>query len=140
LEPNHKLRQLKQLLLQDNQLSGPLLEGIGKCSKLQQLNLSHNSFEGTIPTKMLARLAKLQLLDLSHCKLEGRLPDGLLGPCPLLSSLVLCNNAGLNGPITAGLFEAKGLKLVRLQECDFEGAEHVSELLAASRPAVKFEF
>jgi Leucine-rich repeat (LRR) protein len=135
-----KLKLLKTMYLQCNLLTGPLPPSIGKCSKLQQVNCSHNSIDGGLPS--LARLKKLQLLDLSHCQLEGQLPLTAFAGCPLLNTLLLCNNPGLNGSITAAHFDGlKGLKLVRLQQCgELDGAEAASELLIASLPALKFEF
>lgn len=39
-------------LLQNNAISGPIPDSIGKLEKLQTLDLSNNKFDGGIPTSL----------------------------------------------------------------------------------------
>jgi Leucine-rich repeat (LRR) protein len=48
-------------LLQNNDISGPLPEALGKLEKLQTLDLSNNHFSGVIPTS-LGQLKNLKYL------------------------------------------------------------------------------
>ncbi|KAL7242237.1 hypothetical protein ACSBR1_014744 [Camellia fascicularis] len=67
------LTHLQTMLLQNNQLSGPVPAEIGKLSELTTLDLSGNQFIGEIPSS-LGFLNHLSYLRLSRNKLSGQIP------------------------------------------------------------------
>ncbi|KAF2309576.1 hypothetical protein GH714_003890 [Hevea brasiliensis] len=67
------LSQLRTMLLQNNQLTGPIPAVIGKLLELQALDLSGNQFAGDIPSS-LGFLTHLSSLRLSRNKLSGQIP------------------------------------------------------------------
>jgi Leucine-rich repeat (LRR) protein len=64
------------LFLEDNQLSGPLPEGLDALSKLEGFELQNNQLNGTIPSD-LGNLAKLESLYLYSNQLVGGIPPEL---------------------------------------------------------------
>ncbi|KAJ6377316.1 hypothetical protein OIU76_026313 [Salix suchowensis] len=83
------------LLLQNNYISGPIPEEIGKLSELQTLDLSGNQFGGGIPSS-LGFLTHLSYLRLSKNNLSGQIPR-LVANLTGLSFLDLSFN-NLSGP------------------------------------------
>ncbi|RVX04386.1 Protein NSP-interacting kinase 3 [Vitis vinifera] len=63
-------------LLQNNAISGPIPDSIGKLEKLETLDLSHNKFDGGIPSS-LGGLKKLNYLRLNNNSLTGPCPESL---------------------------------------------------------------
>ncbi|KAF9624514.1 hypothetical protein IFM89_011627 [Coptis chinensis] len=64
------------LLLQNNDIHGPIPVDIGKLEKLQTLDLSNNSLSGEIPSS-LGNLKNLNYLRLNNNSLSGPCPDSL---------------------------------------------------------------
>ncbi|CAD6337056.1 unnamed protein product [Miscanthus lutarioriparius] len=67
------LTKLETLLLQNNNIIGPIPTEIGKLAKLRTLVLSSNKLHGTIPNS-LGCLGSLQYIDLSYNNLSGPIP------------------------------------------------------------------
>ncbi|XP_066371847.1 LRR receptor kinase SERL2-like isoform X2 [Miscanthus floridulus] len=67
------LTKLETLLLQKNNIIGPIPTEIGKLAKLRTLVLSSNKLHGTIPNS-LGCLGSLQYIDLSYNNLSGPIP------------------------------------------------------------------
>ncbi|XP_016652407.1 PREDICTED: probable LRR receptor-like serine/threonine-protein kinase At4g36180 [Prunus mume] len=61
---------LKDLILQDNNLSGRIPESIGQMSKLETIRLGGNSLEGMISETHFSKLSKLSDLSLSSLRLN----------------------------------------------------------------------
>ncbi|KAL3694633.1 hypothetical protein R1sor_008284 [Riccia sorocarpa] len=92
-----KFSQLTQLQLADNRLAGGIPSCIGSSlGNLVKLDLSRNTFSGSIPTS-LSRLTNLLILDLNQNKLSGSIPS-VIGDLKQLQLLSLSNNS-LSGPI-----------------------------------------
>ncbi|KAL3353621.1 hypothetical protein AABB24_018375 [Solanum stoloniferum] len=79
---------LSELQLGGNQLGGPIPDM--PLSLQIALNLSHNLFQGPIPSSF-SRLTSLEVLDLSYHRFSGQIPDYLTGMGGL-TRLVLSNN------------------------------------------------
>ncbi|GMH62053.1 hypothetical protein TL16_g03398 [Triparma laevis f. inornata] len=136
-------KNLKELHLNYNDLTGEIPESLGNCINLVVLNLNFNSLYGEIPKSLgqclnlealllnknqlgrreeeksgipdsLGRLVKLKRLYLQYNKLTGVIP-GALGLCGALEELWLNNNQ-LEGAIPQGLGECKELQKLYVQE------------------------
>jgi len=69
------MRAIKELLLSDNEFSGPLLARLVDCTRLVVLDLSHNKFDGELP-RAWGRLKALRVLRLAKNRsLHGFMPD-----------------------------------------------------------------
>ena len=131
-----------QLVLPDNNLSGPLPPEIGDLLHLERLWLHGNALSGTIPPEI-GKLAKVRDLSLSSNQLEGPIPpevgglasvdtlylsiNNLSGPIPMeigdLESLVtfaLFKNQ-LTGPLPSSLGKLKRLEELYLQDNRIDG-------------------
>ncbi|KAK6944304.1 Leucine-rich repeat-containing N-terminal, plant-type [Dillenia turbinata] len=77
------LTNLKQILLQNNNISGQIPPELGKLPRLQTLDLSNNRFSGSIPHSI-GQLSDLQYLRLNNNSLSGAFPVSL-AKVPLLA-------------------------------------------------------
>ncbi|KAK6160208.1 hypothetical protein DH2020_003589 [Rehmannia glutinosa] len=100
-------------------LSGILSPGIGNLTNLQSVLLQNNEITGPIPA-VIGKLEKLQTLDLSNNKLTGEIPSSL-GDLKNLNYLRLNNNS-LTGSIPDSLSNVQGLTLVDLSFNNFSGS------------------
>ena len=112
--------KLKHLWAHKCQLAGPLSDQLAKHFRnLEQLLLYENQITGTIPSA-LPSLSSLSHLDLSSNLLTGNLPDALYD-MPSLSSLYLSSNQ-LSGPIISQASSAsRQLTHVWLNDNSFSG-------------------
>ncbi|KAF3649760.1 putative LRR receptor-like serine/threonine-protein kinase [Capsicum annuum] len=90
------LTNLKQVLLQNNNISGHIPRELGKLPNLETLDLSNNHFSGHVP-EFLGQLSSLQYLRLNNNSLSGAIPISL-ARVPHLAFLDLSFN-NLSGPI-----------------------------------------
>ncbi|MCO5608953.1 hypothetical protein L7F22_063171 [Adiantum nelumboides] len=80
------------LSLREVGLSGdPFTPGLAKCTSLQTLDLSSNSFSGPLPSHLCQLLPYLTSLDLSHNQFSGDIPSSLKD-CLYLDNLQLHHN------------------------------------------------
>ncbi|XP_076897494.1 putative LRR receptor-like serine/threonine-protein kinase At4g30520 isoform X1 [Bidens hawaiensis] len=101
------LTNLRQVLLQNNNISGQIPVGIGHLPKLQTLDLSNNKLTGHVP-ESLGHLNNLQYLKLNNNTLSGAIPLSLAS-LPQLALLDLSNN-NLSGPVPK--FSARTFNIV----------------------------
>ncbi|EOA32536.1 hypothetical protein CARUB_v10015825mg [Capsella rubella] len=80
--------RLSELYLAHNKFDGPIPESISEFQSLIVLDISHNNLVGTIPTSI-SKLVNLQHLSLSDNKLEGHVPGYLWG----LMTVTLSHNS-----------------------------------------------
>ncbi|XP_022755355.1 probable LRR receptor-like serine/threonine-protein kinase At2g23950 [Durio zibethinus] len=90
------LTNLRQVLLQNNNLSDKIPPELGTLPKLQTLDLSNNRFSGAIPGSF-GQLNSLQYLRLNNNSLSGPFPASL-AKIPQLAFLDLSYN-NLSGPV-----------------------------------------
>ncbi|XP_051142969.1 probable LRR receptor-like serine/threonine-protein kinase At4g30520 [Andrographis paniculata] len=90
------LTNLKQVLLQNNNISGGIPEGLGYLRDLQTLDLSNNKLSAQIPDS-LGLLKSLQYMRLNNNSLSGAVPVSLAS-LPQLAFLDLSFN-NLSGPL-----------------------------------------
>jgi len=94
-----KLPALKAIYLSNNRLSGGIADGLfKKFRSMKKVHLSHNQFTGRIPTSLVG-LTRLLELRLDDNKFEGPIPD-LRQPGLYLMNI---SHNNLEGPIPAGL-------------------------------------
>ncbi|KAL3655412.1 Leucine-rich repeat receptor-like serine threonine tyrosine-protein kinase sobir1 [Castilleja foliolosa] len=105
-----KLSELKEISLQNNQLSDEIPAQITDCQKLEILNIGKNLFTGKIPS-LLSSLNRLQVLDLSSNKFTGNL--GFLKHFPNLETLNLADNT-FSGKLPMSLRSFHNLRFVNL--------------------------
>ncbi|KAJ7952001.1 Leucine-rich receptor-like protein kinase family protein [Quillaja saponaria] len=105
------LSRLLVLNLTSNLLNGTISPEIRKLSNLQQLFLSHNHFNRTIPPA-LGEFPHLGLLDLSHNKFSGGIPDSL-------ANLVRINYLFLNNNLLSGTIPSSLGRCTELHKLDF---------------------
>nr|XP_043625092.1 probable LRR receptor-like serine/threonine-protein kinase At4g30520 [Erigeron canadensis] len=101
------LTNLRQVLLQNNNISGQIPAGIGHLPKLQTLDLSNNKLTGHVPGT-LSLLNALQYLRLNNNSLSGAIPLSLAS-VPQLALLDLSYN-NLSGPVPK--FSARTFNIV----------------------------
>ncbi|XP_076891222.1 uncharacterized protein LOC143542542 [Bidens hawaiensis] len=87
-------------------------------TSLERLDLSHNSFQGTIPEQY-TQLRALTVLDLSYNRLTGPIPDAI-GQLSKLQQLVLSANT-LSGSIPSGIGQLSGLQQLILSSNNLTG-------------------
>lgn len=75
--------RLRSVLLDDNQLEGPLPKSLSNCSSLEILNFGNNMLIGTFPD-WLASLPSLQVLILGSNILHGSLPSSVFSALRIL--------------------------------------------------------
>ncbi|PRQ25747.1 putative non-specific serine/threonine protein kinase [Rosa chinensis] len=95
------------LNISHNKLSGgiPEAEEIGNLHLRYLLDLSSNSFSGSLPLN-LAKLIMLEILNVSHNQLSGNIPSTFYSMVSLVRIDFSYNN--LTGPIpTGGIFQKK---------------------------------
>ncbi|GER27792.1 leucine-rich repeat protein kinase family protein [Striga asiatica] len=103
------LTNLKQVLLQNNNISGHIPKELGYLPNLQTLDISNNKLSGHVP-ESLGFLKRLQYLRLNNNSLSGVVPLSL-ATLPQLTFLDLSYN-NLNGPVPT--FPTKTFKYVYL--------------------------
>lgn len=98
-----KLPALKSIYLSNNRFSGGIADGVfKKFRSMKKVHLSHNKFTGRIPTSLVG-LTRLLELRLDGNQFEGPIPD-LRQPGLYLVNMSYNN---LEGPIPAGLTKIK---------------------------------
>ncbi|XP_065617305.1 probable LRR receptor-like serine/threonine-protein kinase At1g56140 isoform X2 [Quercus suber] len=113
-----QLKELMDLNLGQNVLSGPLPAEIGQLSKMQYLSLGINNLTGPVPPE-LGNLNKLISLSFSSNNFNGTLPTQL-GMLTSLQQLYI-DSSGVSGPIPQELANLKALQTLRLQGTSLEG-------------------
>ncbi|EFJ07233.1 hypothetical protein SELMODRAFT_134042 [Selaginella moellendorffii] len=93
--------KVRNLLLPNNRLTGPLLDSLVNCRRLQLLDVSFNELTGGIPDQLCNSLPKLQHLHAWGNGLQGSIPS-TLGNCVDLITILLSHN-NLNGSIPTQL-------------------------------------
>ncbi|KAB1212010.1 hypothetical protein CJ030_MR5G025402 [Morella rubra] len=99
-------------------LSGTLSGAIGNLTNLRQVLLQNNNISGKIPLE-LGMLPKLQTLDLSNNRLSGVIPESL-GQLNTLQYLRLNNNS-LSGPFPVSLAKISQLAFLDLSYNNLSG-------------------
>lgn len=115
---NFNKSNLKELLLANNQLIGPVPPTLSNCTELVTLDLSFNYLTGTIPSS-LGALTKLKDLIMWLNQLTGEIPDELRY-IKSLENLILDNN-GLSGVIPPGLSNCTNLNWISLSSNHLSG-------------------
>ena len=113
-----------QLILSDNQLSGPIPPEFGKLTGLRSLGLRGNQLSGSLPPE-LRKLASLEQAVLAENNLSGEIPPEL-GQLERLRKLTLQDNQ-LSGPIPPELSQLGNLESLILAKNNISG-EIPSEL------------
>ena len=111
--------RVNQLLLWDNNLTGPIPPELGKLANLTYLVLGYNDLTGPIPTE-LGHLLQLVELQLGPNKLTGPIPAEL-GKLTNLRFLGLSFNDGM-GPIPAELGNLANLTNLSAQATGLSGS------------------
>ncbi|KAL6585264.1 hypothetical protein OROMI_004553 [Orobanche minor] len=113
------LKYLKSIDISYNSFYGSVPSALGDCSLLEDLVLFGNSFSGRIPEN-LGNLHNLQYLDLSGNKFSGEIPENL-GKLQRLQYLSLWSNF-LVGGIPESLFRIPFLSTIYLNNNELSGS------------------
>ncbi len=114
------LTRLEKLNFSFNRgMDGVIPEQIGNMTSLEYLDLSFIGLEGEIPPQM-SNMVSLKLLDLSTDYLSGEIPPQF-GNFPALEELYLANNS-LTGAIPEELGNISTLKILNLSNNQLSGA------------------
>ncbi|OQU83536.1 hypothetical protein SORBI_3005G131600 [Sorghum bicolor] len=113
------IKNLIELGMQGNRLTGPIPSSIGNLTQLLQLDLSSNTLNGSIP-HTLGNLNRLTSLNLSGNALTGHLPKQL-DNCKSLEFLDLDGNF-FDGSIPPSLSKLKGLRRLNLASNRLSGS------------------
>ena len=112
------LSDLRELRLNDNQLTGPIPASLGSLRRLEVLNLSDNRLTGAIPPSLVS-LRDLEVLDLSNNALTESIPERI-GGLGKLRQLRLQDNR-LSGAIPEGIGYVRDLEILRLDDNELSG-------------------
>ncbi|GER27544.1 leucine-rich receptor-like protein kinase family protein [Striga asiatica] len=123
------LTNLTCLVLPSNQISGPLPAELKNCVNLENLNVSSNAMNGTVPD--LSSLKKLTALDLCDNEFSGPFPEWL-GNLTALTWLSLGDNSFDEGEIPKNMGSLKKLNYLYLGASNLKGEipESIFELEA----------
>ncbi|MED6182762.1 hypothetical protein PIB30_031764 [Stylosanthes scabra] len=113
------MKNLVDLKIGDNHLSGKIPNEIGLLQSLNYLHLDGNDLTGSIP-RQVVQLPKLLELNLSNNKLDGSIPSDF-NTMQCLYSLDLSGNL-LNGTIPSVLGELKQLQWLNLSRNNLSGS------------------
>ncbi|XP_061998648.1 receptor-like protein EIX2 [Rosa rugosa] len=116
---NCSFNRMDSLDLQECGLVGKLPSSLGMLRSLQHLDLSYNSFWGSIPEFIISNLSSLQTLDLSDNIFNGSIPQSL-GKLSQLVSLYLSYNSW-----EGNLTEAHFINLTKLESFAVSTAQPV---------------
>ncbi|KAK0592268.1 hypothetical protein LWI29_016109 [Acer saccharum] len=120
LQLPNSTHDLLQLRISSNNLNGQLLMNIVVIlPRLVHLNLSKNSFEGSIPSSI-GEMKSLKVLDLSSNNFSGELPKPFVSGCPSLEFLKLSDNNFL-GEIFPQFMNMTQLQFLFLDNNQFGG-------------------
>ncbi|XVF18625.1 hypothetical protein REPUB_Repub11eG0038600 [Reevesia pubescens] len=104
--------ELKNLLLNDNQLEGSLPRSLANCSSLEVLNLGSNKLTDTFP-HWLAPLPRLQVLILRFNRLHGSIPNSISSSNFSALRIIDLSQNELTGPLPTILFQnLRAMKVV----------------------------
>lgn len=110
---------VSQLVLEQNQLIGPLPAELGDLAHLTWLQLNNNQLDGAIPPE-LGQLAQVTWLRLEDNQLSGNIPAEL-GNITALESLYLAGNP-LSGTIPPELGKLANLRKLYLDSSNLKGS------------------
>ncbi|KAF2537617.1 hypothetical protein F2Q68_00018710 [Brassica cretica] len=110
-----KLQHLKTLSLSNNNFTGNIMS-LSNNNNLQRLDLSHNNLSGTIPSS----LGSAKHLDLTGNSFSGSLSNDLFTNCSSLTYLSLSHNL-LEGELPSTLFRCSVLNTLNLSSNRFSG-------------------
>ncbi|XP_042961225.1 receptor-like protein 15 [Carya illinoinensis] len=119
------MTSLNELTIQGCGLKGslPIVQGLCELTNLQALDLSHNNFEGILPS-CLASMTKLRVFDISSNRFNGSID---LSPLPSLKSLEYLDlSHNYFNPIPFSSF----LNLTKLEAIFSDGNKVVDETLS----------
>jgi Leucine-rich repeat (LRR) protein len=112
-------KNLEELILTGNKISGTIPKEIGHLTNLSLLYMEKNFLTGNLPIS-LGNLQELFVLSLSQNKLSGQIPRSI-GNLNQLSELYLQENF-LSGPIQEALGRCKNLGMLNLSHNSFNGS------------------
>lgn len=115
---SEELPRLISLILNDNNLTDTIPDGITALSALEVLDLSQNSLSGAIPLN-LGSMTSLVNLSLGNNDLTGKIPESI-GSLVNLENLDLYNN-NMFGELPVSLGGLQNLKQFEIQNNDFIG-------------------
>ncbi|GKU92471.1 hypothetical protein SLEP1_g6191 [Rubroshorea leprosula] len=115
----YHMPNVEVLYLYMNHLSGSIPSSIGKCRKLQKLNLSTNRFTGYIP-RSIGNLTELTEIYLSNNELEGEIPVELGNLLNL--EILRIEGAGLTGIVPPKIYNISSLKYIYLRNNSLSGS------------------
>lgn len=122
------LKDLRFLDLSQNSFNGSVPPSLLQCRKLRQLFLSRNSFTGLLPDGLGTNLVMLQKLDLSFNNFSGFIPSDLGNLSSLQGTLDLSHNL-FNGSIPASLANLPGSVYINLSYNNLSGAIPQNDVL-----------
>ncbi|KAF9622974.1 hypothetical protein IFM89_035689 [Coptis chinensis] len=114
-----QLQSLEKLSLGNNSLTGIITDDLKNCTKLQSLDISNNSFEGTVPE--LSSLSELNYLRLEGNRFTGQFPWKSLENLSSLAYLSVGDNQFDISPFPLEVLKLKKLYRLYLTKCNLEG-------------------
>ncbi len=114
-----RLTRLENLRVLQNQLSGPIPPELAQLTGLKRLNLFSNQLSGPIPPE-LGQLTDLELLHLDDNRLTGPIPPEL-GQLTALSTMLGLSQNQLTGPIPPELGRLTNLERLQLSVNQLSG-------------------
>ncbi|KAG4148627.1 hypothetical protein ERO13_D05G296800v2 [Gossypium hirsutum] len=114
------LSRLLYLHLNGNNFEGRIPLTLGKCKDMEIMDLSQNKIGGTIPDQLIAAFQRLITLNLSHNAFNGSVPSAISNSKNLVELYV--DNNDFSGELPGGFGEISELRILHMQGNYFDGS------------------
>jgi Leucine-rich repeat (LRR) protein len=126
-----ELKRLEELHLDHNNMSGELPSTLSNCTNLMIIDLKSNSFCGELSNVNFSNLPNLKILDLLRNNFNGTIPESIYS-CYNLTALRLSSNM-LHGQLSESIGNLKSLTFLSLVNSSISNITGALQILGSCR-------